>query len=59
MLTENTTLCTTELDVGKLLLELEIPFSPDHVQWRVTNTGNEKKRGQVVPYADPGLIPTA
>jgi len=23
------------------------------VQWRVTNTANDKKRGQVVPYADP------
>ena len=41
------------LDVDELLRELEVPFSPDHVQWRVTNTTNDKKRGQVVPYADP------
>jgi hypothetical protein len=41
------------LDVNKVLLELEVPFSPDQVQWRVTNTTNDKKRGQVVPYADP------
>jgi hypothetical protein len=40
-------------DVKELLAELEIPFSPDQVQWRVTNTTNDKKRGQVVPYADP------
>ena len=25
----------------------------DQVQWRVTNTTNDKKRGQIVPYADP------
>ena len=53
MPTENTTSSTTEFDVGRLLLELEVPFSPDQVQWRVTNTTHDKKRGQVVPYADP------
>ena len=36
----------------KLLSELEVPFSPDQVRWRVTNTTNDKKRGQIVPYAD-------
>jgi hypothetical protein len=41
------------LDVAKLLVELEIPFPPDQVRWRVTNTSNDKKRGQIVPYADP------
>ncbi len=41
-----------DLDVRKLLAELEIPFPADHVQWRVTNTSNDKKRGQIVPYAD-------
>jgi hypothetical protein len=39
--------------VKELLAELEVPFSPEQVQWRVTNTTNDKKRGQVVPYADP------
>jgi hypothetical protein len=39
--------------VKELLAELEVPFSPDQVQWRVTNTTNDKKRGQIVPYADP------
>ena len=34
------------------LPELEVPFSPDQVRWRVTNTTNDKKRGQIVPYAD-------
>lgn len=41
------------LDVKKVLAELEVPFSPDQVRWRVMNTSNDKKRGQIVPYADP------
>jgi hypothetical protein len=40
------------LDVKWLFAELEVPFPPDQVLWRVTNTSNDKKRGQVVPYAD-------
>ena len=53
MPTEDTTSIPSGLDVTKILAELEVPFSPDQVQWRVTNTTNDKKRGQVVPYADP------
>jgi hypothetical protein len=30
-------------------MELEVPFFPDQVRWRVTNTTNDKKRGQIVP----------
>ena len=41
------------LDVTKLLAELEIPSPPDQIRWRVTNTSNDKKRGQIVAYADP------
>ena len=41
------------LDVKSVLKELAVPFSPNHVQWRVTNTAKDRKRGQVVPYADP------
>ena len=41
------------LDVKSLVKELELPFSPSQVQWRVTNTAKDRKRGQVVPYADP------
>ena len=52
MPTEDTKTSPSGLDVNKLLTELEVPFSPDQVQWRVTNTTNDKKRGQVVPYAD-------
>jgi hypothetical protein len=39
--------------MSKLLAELEIPFPAHQVQWRVTNTSNDKKRGQIMPYADP------
>ena len=53
MPTQDTTTSPSGLDVNKLLSELEVPFSPDQVRWRVTNTTNDKKRGQVVPYADP------
>ena len=50
---ENTATLSEALDVKKLIDELEVPFSPDQVRWRVTNTTNDKKRGQIVPYADP------
>ena len=52
MPTEHTTTSASGLDVTKLLSEIEVPFSPDQVRWRVTNASNDKKRGQVVPYAD-------
>src|SRR5664280_449844 len=53
MPTEDTSTSPSALNVTKLLAELEIPFSPEQVRWRVTNTTNDKKRGQIVPYADP------
>lgn len=53
MPTEDTSKSLSEVDVKKLLLELEIPFSPNQVLWRVTNASSDKKRGRVIPYADP------
>ena len=44
---------TKGLTSKRFLAELEVPFPPDQVRWRVMNTSNDKKRGQVVPYADP------
>ncbi len=35
-----------------LVTELEIPFDPSVIEWRVTNTSKDKARGQVIPYAD-------
>ena len=52
MPTEDTTTSSSGRDVNMLLTELEVPFSPDQVRWRVTNTTNDKKRGKIVPYAD-------
>src|SRR5271169_1234321 len=52
MPTEHTTTTPLGLELNTLLSELEVPFSPDQVRWRVTNTTNDKKRGQIVPYAD-------
>jgi Rad52/22 family double-strand break repair protein len=52
MPTEDTSKSSSGLDVTKLFSELEVPFSPDQVRWRVTNTTSDKKRGQIVPYAD-------
>lgn len=40
-------------DIRKVLAELEVPFPLDQVHWRVMNTSNDKRRGQVVAYADP------
>jgi hypothetical protein len=37
----------------ELLVELEVPFPVNQILWRVTNTANNRTRGQVVPYADP------
>jgi hypothetical protein len=42
-----------KLSNEELLVELEAPFPVDQVLWRVTNTANNRTRGQVVPYADP------
>ena len=53
MPSENTSTSASAPGVTKLLAEIEIPFPPDQVRWRVTNTSNDKKRGQIVPYADP------
>jgi len=53
MPTQGTNASVARPDVKELLAELEVPFSPEQVQWRVTNTTNDKKRGQVIPYADP------
>src|SRR5712691_3301286 len=43
----------SSIDIKSVLAELEAPFPPEQVQWRVTNTAKDKKRGQIVPYADP------
>ena len=31
---------------------LTVPFHPNDISWRVTNTTQDKKRGCVIPYGD-------
>jgi len=38
--------------VQEIVRELEVPFDPSVIEWRVTNTAQNKSRGQVIPYAD-------
>jgi hypothetical protein len=39
-------------DINRYAAELEIPFDPRVIEWRVTNSNRDKNRGQVIPYAD-------
>ena len=40
--------------IKQLIAELEMPFDPAVIEWRVTNTTKSGKlRGQVIPYSDP------
>ena len=45
----------TELsaDQQKCVDQLAIPFHPDAILWRVTNTTKDRKRGRVIPYGNP------
>ncbi len=38
--------------IQELFKELEVPFDPSVIEWRVTNAMKDKPRGQVIPYAD-------
>jgi hypothetical protein len=53
MSTDHLSTPASTLDIKLILTELEVPFSPEQVHWRVTNTAKDRARGQVVPYADP------
>ncbi|HET9281216.1 MAG TPA: Rad52/Rad22 family DNA repair protein [Candidatus Angelobacter sp.] len=39
-------------NLTRFIVELQVPFDPSLIDWRVTNTARDKKRGQVIPYAD-------
>jgi hypothetical protein len=43
----------TDEQVRQFVLALEDPFDPREIKWRVTNTTSERRRGQVIAYADP------
>jgi hypothetical protein len=42
----------THEEIKRYTAELEVPFDPYVIEWRVTNTSHDKSRGQVIPYAD-------
>src|SRR5437660_293239 len=37
---------------AQIIRELQVPFDPSVIEWRATNTAKDKRRGQVMPYAD-------
>ena len=39
-------------EIKRYTAELEVPFDPHVIEWRVTNMSRDKSRGQVIPYAD-------
>src|SRR5580698_5899578 len=43
----------TNEQVRQLEASLEDPFDPREIKWRVTNTTSDRRRGQVIAYADP------
>src|SRR6266567_1230657 len=42
----------TDDQIRQIIDDLEVPFDPSVIEWRVTNTANDKRRGQVIPYAN-------
>jgi hypothetical protein len=42
----------THDQIRHIINDLEVPFDPSVIEWRVTNTAKDKRRGQVLPYAD-------
>ena len=48
-----TTLTPNAAKIKELIANLEVPFHPSVIEWRVTNTSKGgSPRGQVMPYAD-------
>src|SRR4029079_11361051 len=43
----------TDEQVRRIVSALEEPFDPREIKWRGTNTTADRRRGQVIAYADP------
>jgi hypothetical protein len=43
----------TDEEVRQLVAALEGPFHPRDIKWRVTNASGDRRRGQMMAYADP------
>ena len=43
----------TETEREKLFAQLEVPFDPAQIKWRVMRRSNDGRSGLVLPFADP------
>jgi hypothetical protein len=43
----------TDDEQRKLIAQLEVPFDPNEIKWRVVKTGQRGRRGAILPFADP------
>jgi hypothetical protein len=43
----------TDADREKLFAQLEVPFDPAQVKWRVMRTSSDRRTGLLFPFADP------
>jgi hypothetical protein len=43
----------TETEREKLFAQLEVPFDPAQIKWRVMRTSNDGRTGLLFPFADP------
>ena len=43
----------SEADREKLFAQLEVPFDPAQVKWRLMRTSNDGRTGLILPFADP------
>jgi len=43
----------TDEQVRQFVVAIENPFDHGEIKWRVTNTSSDRRRGQVIAYADP------
>ncbi|MDT8069204.1 MAG: Rad52/Rad22 family DNA repair protein [Terriglobia bacterium] len=43
----------TDADRERLFAQLEVPFDPAQIKWRVMRTSNDGRSGVILPFADP------
>jgi hypothetical protein len=42
-----------EEEQARLIAQLQVPFDPNEIKWRVVRTGQHGRRGAILPFADP------
>jgi hypothetical protein len=43
----------TAAEKAKLFAQLEVPFGPAQIRWRVMRASDDGRKGAVIPFADP------